>query len=147
MTGRQAKSEYAQIAVPAVHKVRLAVKAGKLTKTDCADCGSSGPVQGHHHNGYDDEHALDVVWLCRSCHLSRHGRRLLPPWERGTRAYMLRTRGPHNYRVGEHARVYSDLTPPKRLLKHVEWIWALLVTVEERAAMVALVDHLKEGTP
>lgn len=26
-------------------------------------------VEAHHHKGYDEDHWLDVVWLCRSCHV------------------------------------------------------------------------------
>ena len=29
-------------------------------------------IQAHHHNGYEREHWLDVVWLCRACHNDTH---------------------------------------------------------------------------
>ena len=41
---------------------------GKLIPRPCEDCGSTG-VQKHHP---DYVQALDVVWLCRPCHLARH---------------------------------------------------------------------------
>lgn len=44
----------------------------------CEDCGQPETLErrfdGHHHNGYDDAHALDVKWLCRACHGARHRR-------------------------------------------------------------------------
>jgi len=54
-----------------------AVERGVIQKPEkCQRCGcvpeqKSGPgdaIQGHHHNGYDEEHKLDVIWLCRDCH-------------------------------------------------------------------------------
>lgn len=49
--------------------VTLAGEAGKIIKpTACSRCGSGGRIEGHHHNGYDKEHYLDVVWLCHPCH-------------------------------------------------------------------------------
>jgi len=41
----------------------------------CSKCGMGDRrIDGHHHNGYADEHLLDVVWLCRSCHKLAHTR-------------------------------------------------------------------------
>lgn len=37
----------------------------------CADCGNPAD-EYHHHAGYEEEHWLDVVPLCRECHLARH---------------------------------------------------------------------------
>lgn len=54
-------------------KVRTAVKSGVLPKaktTSCADCG--GQAREYHHWSYKDEHWLDVVPLCVSCHRARH---------------------------------------------------------------------------
>lgn len=45
-----------------------AVRAGKLLKSPCQDCGNF-TVEAHHPN-YDKP--LEVVWLCRSCHSLRH---------------------------------------------------------------------------
>jgi hypothetical protein len=53
-------------------RVRLAVRAGRLIKTACP-CGSA-EVQAHHHNGYEPEHELDVIWLCIPCHRKAHDR-------------------------------------------------------------------------
>lgn len=61
----------------AVFQVWKATKRGILIPPkECAKCqrepgfGSRGQrlIQAHHHNGYDDDHILDVVWLCPSCH-------------------------------------------------------------------------------
>lgn len=45
------------------------LKRGKVTKKPCADCGSPD-VEAHH---ADYSRPLDVTWLCRECHLKRHG--------------------------------------------------------------------------
>lgn len=47
--------------------VRDALKTGKLKRRRCESC-SGWPVTAHHHKGYDPEHRLNVVWLCRKCH-------------------------------------------------------------------------------
>ena len=139
MTSRQAQSDYAKIAGPAVSKVGKAVKAGRLVKSDCADCG--GPsAQAHHHNGYEPEHALDVVWLCRPCHMRRHGKKVKAPWERT--GYVLATRGPRDYHEREIWHQYCARTRPKRLFWHIETIWGYFCTDEERAAAVALITRL-----
>ncbi len=54
-------------------RLRRAVLAGLLVKTPCLMCGEA-KVHGHHHNGYDAEHELDVIWLCASHHMDVHGR-------------------------------------------------------------------------
>lgn len=41
---------------------------GKLNPCPCVDCGAID-VQKHHENYYNP---LDVTWLCRACHLTRH---------------------------------------------------------------------------
>ena len=52
-------------------KVRHAIVRGKLIRAaQCSGCGLATTTQAHHHNGYDFAHALDVVWLCKECHLS-----------------------------------------------------------------------------
>ncbi len=51
----------------AVNRVRYAVKTGKLKRPgECEVCGRQGKVDGHHE---DYNKPLDVMWLCRSCHL------------------------------------------------------------------------------
>lgn len=51
-------------------RLRDAVKYGKVIKpTRCQRCSAEVErrlLHGHHHNGY--ENALDVVWLCITCH-------------------------------------------------------------------------------
>lgn len=54
--------------------VRLALRNGTLVKGPCRLCGSTESIQGHHHNGYDEPHWLDVRWLCRTCHCKTHGK-------------------------------------------------------------------------
>ena len=141
MSSRQATSDYARIAGPAVRKVRHAVRTGRLLRTACVDCGGAS-LEAHHHNGYDADHALDVVWLCRPCHLARHGRKPLHSWEKHARRYMAETRGVRDYHIRERIHSYSEWTGPKRLLWHVENIWGYLATDEEREALRALVDAL-----
>lgn len=51
--------------------VAAAVKSGVLVRGPCRDCGKT-PADGHHHKGYAPEHWLDVIWLCRRCHLAEH---------------------------------------------------------------------------
>jgi len=64
--------------------VRLAVAAGALPRPDtlpCADCDRPA-VEYDHHNGYDLAHCLDVLALCRRCHMKRgvsRGERKPPP--------------------------------------------------------------------
>lgn len=48
-----------------------AVKSGRLERSDCQVC-SSTKVEAHHHNGYEKEHWLDVVWLCNEHHVAAH---------------------------------------------------------------------------
>ena len=55
----------------AYQRVGRAVKAGRLTREPCAVCGAT-PTYGHHHAGYDAEHALDVTWLCVEHHREEH---------------------------------------------------------------------------
>ena len=59
--------------------VRRAIIRGELVPSDmCEQCGKTPirkkrrPIEAHHHNGYSDEHALDVIWLCASCHKLAH---------------------------------------------------------------------------
>lgn len=53
-------------------RVNYALRMGRLVKTPCF-CGRKVKVEAHHYAGYDLEHALDVVWLCK-----RHHERLHP---------------------------------------------------------------------
>lgn len=52
--------------------VFVAVRDGVLVRPEtCEGCGNSGKLHGHHWN-YDEEHWLDVEWLCTKCHGKRH---------------------------------------------------------------------------
>ena len=59
-------------------RVYQAVRSGRLVRKPCADCGATNNIQGHHHNGYDETHLLDVIWLCGVCHMARHNKRPQP---------------------------------------------------------------------
>lgn len=41
--------------------------------TTCSCCGKECKPQGHHWS-YDEEHWLDVIWLCTRCHADEHKR-------------------------------------------------------------------------
>ena len=47
---------------------RVARKRGTLKAIPCQICGDP-EVEMHHH---DYDKPLDVIWLCRSCHLEYH---------------------------------------------------------------------------
>lgn len=46
------------------------LRRGMLRRLPCAECGDDR-AQMHHH---DYAKPLEVEWLCRPCHLARHGR-------------------------------------------------------------------------
>ena len=55
----------------AYRKFKRALKAGILHRPDkCQRCGKKCKPDAHHHNGYDKP--LDVLWLCRQCHVDSH---------------------------------------------------------------------------
>jgi rubrerythrin len=47
----------------------IALEAGRLIKKPCERCNSIHKVEGHHE---DYSKPLEVVWLCKSCHVARH---------------------------------------------------------------------------
>lgn len=49
--------------------VSNAVRDGRLQKGPCAFCGTTEPVEAHHH---DYSKPLDVTWLCKPCHRRFH---------------------------------------------------------------------------
>lgn len=57
-------------------QVHTALRNHVLTKpTACEKCTQQTEprkLDAHHHNGYDEEHMLDIQWLCRSCHGKTH---------------------------------------------------------------------------
>lgn len=51
-------------------RLGYAIRTGKLSKpTECSKCGDVGRIEGHHE---DYSKALDVTWLCISCHRAVH---------------------------------------------------------------------------
>jgi len=59
----------ARLKMCARHSVGMALLSGKLTRpTICQHCGGHGPIEAHHHRGYDRKYWRDVAWLCRACH-------------------------------------------------------------------------------
>ena len=55
--------------------VLRAISRGELARpSKCEGCGRIGYVVAHHHKGYQPENALDVEWLCESCHIRIHSR-------------------------------------------------------------------------
>ena len=56
----------------AYRAVRNAVVSGRLQNpSSCVLCCKIGRVEAHHE---DYGKPLDVVWLCRACHLAEHGK-------------------------------------------------------------------------
>lgn len=52
-------------------RVYRATSEGTLIRPrTCQQCNREGPVHAHHWHGYED--ALDVEWLCQSCHTQAH---------------------------------------------------------------------------
>jgi hypothetical protein len=52
--------------------VNNAIRDGVLVKPcKCERCESTTNIQGHHWS-YLEEHWLDVIWLCTSCHSEEH---------------------------------------------------------------------------
>jgi hypothetical protein len=61
----------ARLHMLARNSVGMALRSGKLRRpTICQHCGGPGPIQSHHHRGYDRKYWRDVVWLCAECHRS-----------------------------------------------------------------------------
>ena len=52
----------------------VALRRGKIKREPCARCGHQ-PAEMHHE---DYSQPLEVVWLCRPCHLLRHVKRHNP---------------------------------------------------------------------
>jgi hypothetical protein len=54
------------------NKLSHSIRDGNIIKPEeCMHCGSSEQLQGHHWS-YEEEHWLDVIWLCTSCHGKEH---------------------------------------------------------------------------
>lgn len=53
-------------------KVAWAIKSGALIKpTCCSACLTETAIFGHHE---DYDKPLEVMWLCRPCHMDKHGK-------------------------------------------------------------------------
>lgn len=52
------------------HAVYGALRYGKITKPSiCELCNKeSKSIEAHHYMGYEKEHWLDIVWVCKECH-------------------------------------------------------------------------------
>jgi len=46
-----------------------AIKRGDIERLPCEVCGDTKDIQAHHHKGYDKEHRLDVIFLCKKHHV------------------------------------------------------------------------------
>ena len=53
------------------HTLQNAVRYGKIERQPCGVC-REGKVEGHHHQGYEPEHYLDIKWLCSKHHKKEH---------------------------------------------------------------------------
>jgi len=54
-------------------KVNNALITGKISKVDtCEMCGNSEFKTEAHHWSYNEEHWLNVLWVCRKCHNNIH---------------------------------------------------------------------------
>lgn len=49
--------------------VKEAIRKGQLRRLPCEKCGETNDVHGHHD---DYNKPLEVIWLCRSCHIILH---------------------------------------------------------------------------
>ena len=59
----------------AQRKVGAAVKSGQLKRPKaCSHCNTTEKAIQAHHWSYKEEHWLDVIWLCTSCHGKEHKR-------------------------------------------------------------------------
>jgi hypothetical protein len=45
------------------------IALGLLTREPCAHCGAAADKsEAHHHKGYEGWNAIEIEWLCKSCH-------------------------------------------------------------------------------
>lgn len=70
---RQEKYRAANPEKTAAHRaVREAIATGGVVRPRCCStCLSEGRIEAHHWS-YEQEHWLDVVWLCAGCHATAH---------------------------------------------------------------------------
>jgi len=55
----------------AYSEVYCAMKCGKIIKESCSKCGGNNDVMAHHE---DYTKPLEILWLCRLCHIVEHKR-------------------------------------------------------------------------
>jgi hypothetical protein len=59
----------------AVWTLNNAIADGRAVRpSTCSRCGKEGRIEGHHN---DYSKPLDVIWLCRRCHVEEHARKAL----------------------------------------------------------------------
>lgn len=65
-------------------EITEAIRTGTITRGPCAECGlppkkigRQNRIHAHHHLGYAPEHWLDIIWLCKPCHVKAE--RLVAP--------------------------------------------------------------------
>ena len=58
--------------IEAHNAVGCALRAGRLVKGPCIECGTTIRVEGHHE---DYDKPLDVIWMCRKCHQRMHSQK------------------------------------------------------------------------
>lgn len=79
------------------YKLSNAIRDGYLIKENhCSSCFSTQNIQAHHWS-YLEEHWLDVIWLCSSCHGKEH-KRINECERKGVNPY---PNGRHHFNLGE----------------------------------------------
>ena len=59
--------------VQAYNNVYKAILSGEIIKPKrCQKCDAKERLDAHHENGYEGDSALDVIFLCRRCHMAIH---------------------------------------------------------------------------
>ena len=68
-------SEFPRAVKREAHRAFKRARALRLVvaESKCRVCGSIANIEGHHPNGYDEENACNVIWLCKDCHAKAHG--------------------------------------------------------------------------
>lgn len=53
--------------------VQSAVNAGQIVKNNiCTVCSAAARTELHHHCGYDENNILNVIEVCKKCHIEEH---------------------------------------------------------------------------
>jgi len=84
MSFKNAEREFNRNRDYARHEVAWALKEKILIRPEiCSKCNKppkKNAMIEAHHESYDQDNWLDVVWLCASCHRLLHGLRRTKPW-------------------------------------------------------------------